>query len=142
MATCAIASRSSTPGMIGRPGKWPGKNGSLMVTFFKPRPRCPGSISSIRSTRRNGKRCGRRVSISSMSIARSPKLVRGRQVQRVARLHRDDGGIQPGADERQITEKIQRLVPRQLVGEAQGRACAVIAEDQRVLNRAAAAEPG
>src|SRR6185437_13894404 len=52
--TCAMASMISTPGMIGCPGKWPWKNGSLIVTFFRPTMRLPGSISSTRSTSRNG----------------------------------------------------------------------------------------
>ena len=34
---CAIASICKTPGMTGSPGKWPGKNGSLKVTFLMPR---------------------------------------------------------------------------------------------------------
>ena len=33
-AVCAMASSISTPGITGRCGKWPTKNGSLMVTFF------------------------------------------------------------------------------------------------------------
>ena len=40
--------------MMGCPGKWPWKKGSLMVTFLIPTMRFPGSHSTIRSTRRNG----------------------------------------------------------------------------------------
>jgi len=54
MATWAIASRIITPGMMGLPGKWPVKNGSFTVTFFRPSARFPGSTSRIRSTMRNG----------------------------------------------------------------------------------------
>ena len=42
--TCAIASRISTAGMIGRPGKWPWKNGSLIVTFLMPSTDRPSSM--------------------------------------------------------------------------------------------------
>ena len=51
---CAIPSISSTPGITGRPGKWPRKNGSLMVTFLIATIRLSGSISSTRSTSRIG----------------------------------------------------------------------------------------
>jgi hypothetical protein len=34
--TCAIASQINTPGITGRLGKCPGKNGSLIETFFIP----------------------------------------------------------------------------------------------------------
>ena len=40
----------STPGMIGFPGKWPWKNGSLPLTLLIATMRCPSSISSTRST--------------------------------------------------------------------------------------------
>ena len=33
-ADCASASTISTPGITGSPGKWPVKNGSLMLTFL------------------------------------------------------------------------------------------------------------
>src|ERR1700722_10971536 len=56
--SCAIASMISTPGMIGCPGKCPSKYGSLMVTFLMPTIRFPSSTSMIRSTNRNGYRCG------------------------------------------------------------------------------------
>ena len=52
--TCAIASMISTPGMIGWPGKWPWKNGSLIVTFLIPTIRLVPSTSMIRSTSRKG----------------------------------------------------------------------------------------
>ncbi len=51
---CASASSISTPGITGRLGKWPMKNGSLMVTFFTALMRTPFSISSTRSTSRMG----------------------------------------------------------------------------------------
>ena len=53
-AACASASSISTPGITGRGGKWPAKNGSLMVTFFSALMRTSFSISSTRSTSRNG----------------------------------------------------------------------------------------
>ena len=34
MPACAKASNINTPGIIGRPGKWPAKNGSLCVRFL------------------------------------------------------------------------------------------------------------
>src|SRR5512146_987747 len=49
---CASASTIRTPGMTGWPGKWPAKNGSLIVTFFSPTIRTPGSYSTTRSTSR------------------------------------------------------------------------------------------
>jgi hypothetical protein len=53
-AACAIASRISTPGMIGRPGKWPWKCGSFAETFFSATMRLPGSISFTRSIIKTG----------------------------------------------------------------------------------------
>ena len=41
-AACASASRIITPGITGRCGKWPGKNGSLIVTFLSARMRLAG----------------------------------------------------------------------------------------------------
>ena len=35
-AVCAMASTISTPGITGKSGKWPWKNGSLSVTFLMP----------------------------------------------------------------------------------------------------------
>ena len=46
-------------GITGSPGKWPWKNGSLMVTFFRPTIRSSGTSSMILSTRTKGYRCGR-----------------------------------------------------------------------------------
>ena len=67
--TCAIASTINTPGMIGRCGKCPGKKLSLMVTFFTPMAYDPTSISTTRSTSRNGYRCGSKFMMASMSMA-------------------------------------------------------------------------
>src|SRR6478735_7961421 len=69
-AACAIASRISTPGMIGRCGKCPGKYGSFTETFFSATMRLPSSSSLTRSIIRSGKRCGRcaRTSLTSISI--------------------------------------------------------------------------
>jgi hypothetical protein len=53
-AVWAIASMISTPGITGLCGKWPGKKGSLMVTFLRPTMRLPISSSTIRSTSRKG----------------------------------------------------------------------------------------
>ena len=39
-----MASSISTPGITGRCGKWPTKNGSLIVTFFSALMRLPFSI--------------------------------------------------------------------------------------------------
>ena len=39
----AIASTMSTPGMIGSPGQWPAKNGSLMLTFLIGHGPAPGA---------------------------------------------------------------------------------------------------
>ena len=50
----AMASMINTPGMIGAPGKCPWKNGSFIVTFLYATIRLPGSISTIRSTSKNG----------------------------------------------------------------------------------------
>ena len=53
-AACARASTMSTPGMIGCPGQWPRKNGSLTLTFLMATALRPGSSSSTLSTSRNG----------------------------------------------------------------------------------------
>src|ERR1035437_8017125 len=51
--------------MIGWPGKWPWKNHSVAVTDLSPTIRlAAGSYSTIRSTSRNGQRCGRSCWIS------------------------------------------------------------------------------
>ena len=51
--------------MTGRPGKWPWKNHSVAVTPLIPTIRfASASYSTIRSTRRNGQRCGISASIS------------------------------------------------------------------------------
>ena len=54
LETWAMASSWSTPGMIGWPGKWPGKKGSLMVTFLTPVHLLSPSKSTMRSTIRKG----------------------------------------------------------------------------------------
>src|SRR6185503_19489084 len=53
-AVCASASMIITPGITGRCGKWPGKNGSLYVTFLSARMLLPFSHSITRSTSRKG----------------------------------------------------------------------------------------
>src|SRR4249919_1046964 len=54
-----------TPGTTGNPGKCPWKYHSLAVTPLMPTIRfASGSYSTIRSTSRNGQRCGIRASIS------------------------------------------------------------------------------
>ncbi len=57
-AVCAMPSMMSTPGMIGFSGKCPAKYGSLAVTFLMPIAKLSPSMSMIRSTIRNGSRCG------------------------------------------------------------------------------------
>ena len=52
-ATWAIASTRRTPGMTGLPGKWPWKNSSLNVTFFRPTTLLP-RFDSRGSGRRGG----------------------------------------------------------------------------------------
>jgi len=51
-----MASTISTPGMMGRLGKCPAKNGSLMVTFLMATIRCLRWISTTRSISKKGKR--------------------------------------------------------------------------------------
>jgi len=53
-AAWASASSISTPGITGRCGKWPVKNGSLMVTFLSATMRWPFSMLMTRSTSRMG----------------------------------------------------------------------------------------
>src|SRR6185369_646206 len=54
-----------TPGITGRPGKWPWKYHSLAVTPLIPTMRlASASYSTMRSTSRNGQRCGMSDSIS------------------------------------------------------------------------------
>src|SRR5579859_7353503 len=57
----------STPGISGRCGKCPGKNGSLNVTFFSATQCCPATHSSTRSTNKKGYRCGNCRMIASIS---------------------------------------------------------------------------
>ena len=49
-AVCAIASMISTPGITGSDGKWPWKNGSLMLTFLMPTALLSSRMSVTRST--------------------------------------------------------------------------------------------
>ena len=68
--------------MTGRPGKWPWKNHSVAVTPLSPTIRfASGSYSTIRSTSRNGQRCGISASISR---GRVDGLGHGRLQRRVA----------------------------------------------------------
>ena len=53
---CAIASTISTPGITGRPGKWPARYHSSGRTVFRATTRSPGSSSTTSSIRRNGSR--------------------------------------------------------------------------------------
>ena len=56
-----------TPGITGRPGKWPWKNHSVAATPLIPTIRfASASYSTIRSTRRIGQRCGIRAWISAV----------------------------------------------------------------------------
>src|SRR5688572_15297017 len=57
--TWASASTISTPGSVGRPGKWPAKNASSPDSRQRPWADSPGTTSSSSSTNRNGGRCGR-----------------------------------------------------------------------------------
>jgi len=74
----AIASRSNTPGVMGRPGKWPGKNHSSPLRVHSPLARSPGSILTMASTRRNGGRCGSQYAgsnESSLTSGPTPRFV-------------------------------------------------------------------
>src|ERR1022692_3142967 len=64
-----MASTMSTPGMMGRPGKCPAKNGSLMVTFLIATIRTLRFKSRTRSISKNGYRWGRIFRMSWMSSA-------------------------------------------------------------------------
>src|SRR5688572_20602667 len=68
-AACAIASTMSTPGITAMWGKWPGKKGSLAVTFFRATMRASFSKETTRSISRKGYRCGRYSLISSIFIS-------------------------------------------------------------------------
>src|SRR5579872_3105931 len=48
-------------------GKCPAKCGSLTLTDFQPVADCPGTMSEMRSTYRNGARCGNSRLICSIS---------------------------------------------------------------------------
>src|SRR3954469_17419122 len=96
-AACAIASRISTPGMMGRCGKCPVKYGSFTDTFFSATMRLPSSSSFTRSISRNGKRCGRwamtsLTSISFMFFSLATQPGRG-PCPRVVLVHRPDTRI-------------------------------------------------
>src|SRR5688572_20322294 len=101
---CASDSRSKTPGIVGSPGKWPVKKGSLTVTFFAARQYLPGTSSRTLSMRRNGYRCGRSWLISWMSrlICHPPYARRRLHVQRVPGLDCNHTGTETAADEREV----------------------------------------
>src|SRR6185436_13151491 len=92
--------------MTGCPGKWPLKNGSLRDTSFRAITRS-SPISSTRSTRRNGYRCGRIRSMATISSTAAclllGRLLRGR------RRRRAPAGLAGRAV----------VAPDQLVGEVQ-----------------------
>src|SRR5882724_7261936 len=103
-AACAIASRISTPGMIGRCGKCPGKYGSFTETFFRATMRLPGSSALTLSIIRNGKRCGRcamtsltSISIMLFSLAAQPGCG---SCPRVVLVHRPDTRVGPWLQDR------------------------------------------
>ena len=54
----AMASTMSTPGNVGRPGKWPAKKGSSPVSLHTPLALLPGSMAVTSSTNKKGGRCG------------------------------------------------------------------------------------
>ena len=99
---CASASTMITPGMIGRPGKCPGKNHSSPRTRLRATTRTPGSSSSTSSRKRNGSRCGMISSITSRPngavgvIGRAARAASSAPV-RVA-LGRPDGHPRPCGD--------------------------------------------
>ena len=80
--TWAIASHISTPGSVGRPGKWPAKNHSSPVRCHGPRPTDP---ARARRTRRRtgtaGGAAGRRP-VRQRHRRRSRRRARGEQVRR------------------------------------------------------------
>src|SRR5438477_7051061 len=113
-AACAIASRISTPGMIGRCGKCPGKYGSFTETFFSATMRLPGSSSLTLSIIRNGKRCGRcamtsLTSISLMFFSLAAQPGRG-SCPRVVLVHRPDARIGARLQDRARDESTGRNV--------------------------------
>ena len=63
---CAIASTIRTPGITGRAGKCPGNHQSSARTSRRRDDLRPGTSSITSSSRRNGSRCGRMRSISSL----------------------------------------------------------------------------
>src|SRR5687768_12062683 len=67
----------STPGRVGRPGKWPAKNASSPVRCQRPMADCPGTTSTSSSTNRNGGRCGRTSAGAGRSAKRAEEVGRG-----------------------------------------------------------------
>src|SRR5580658_2112860 len=57
--SCAIDSTISTPGSVGRPGKWPPKNASSPASSHVPVAETPGSTARSSVTKRKGGRWGR-----------------------------------------------------------------------------------
>jgi hypothetical protein len=58
----------STPGMIGRSGKWPVNCGSLLVMHLMPTARLPASKCMTLSTRANGYLCGKIFLMCSSTV--------------------------------------------------------------------------
>ena len=149
----AMASMISTPGMIGRPGQCPWKNGSLMLTFLIATSDGPGAdlehpvdqqegvavrqdlddpldVDRAVLPERDGRRL-RAVRLVLLQALEQPAHQGGVGV--VARPVGDDEAVQVHAQQRQVADHVQDLVPGALVGEAERVADdAVAAEDQDV----------
>ena len=109
----AMDSRSNTPGVVGRPGKCPGKNHSSPRRVHSPLARTPGSIVSISSMKRNGGRCGSQSlgsRDSSLIAAPTPRFVVRRRRSRVETARSPRFKHVAGARRRRITEQRRRRV--------------------------------
>ena len=111
--TCAIASMMSTPGMIGWPGKWPWKNGSLIVTFLIPTIRLVALDLEDPVHQQEGIPVGNHVEDPADVHRHASVALRGagepagqRDVALVARPGRDHVGLDPAADQRQVAQDV------------------------------------
>src|ERR1700690_2468722 len=107
--------------MIGWPGKWPWKNHSVAVTDFRPTIRLAStSYSTMRSTSRNGQRCG--MSFSIWLVVRIVSFLGADSVTWRLLGALCGGSAIAGGDERSAADAIEQIrchlaVDEHLVGE-------------------------
>ena len=116
----------STPGMTGCPGKWPWKNGSLMVTFLMPDH--PAPRLELEDPVHHEERVAVRDDLEDAADVEDPPAgplgdprdrPRHRDVALVAGPVGDDVRLHPAAHQRQVAQDVAGLVADEFVGPAQ-----------------------